>query len=84
MRTLSIPNKYQTNSLRENTNSVFNGAMSEDERPRSIRFPQWLWDEIDRDAARSKRSAVKQLEVVLTAYYRGEYTSLDTRCKGLA
>ncbi len=39
------------------------------EKTRSIRFPEWLWDEIDREAVRAKRSAVKQMEVVLSAYY---------------
>lgn len=47
------------------------------ETPRSIRFPQWLWDEIDRDSQRCRRSSVKQMEVVLTAYYRGDESSLD-------
>ncbi len=45
--------------------------------PRSIRFPQWLWDEIDRDAVRCRRSSVKQMEVVLAAYYRGGDTGLN-------
>lgn len=47
------------------------------EQPRSIRFPQWLWDAIDRDALQAKRSAVKQMEVVLTAYYRGEASEVN-------
>ena len=40
-----------------------------DEIPRSIRFPKELWDAIDEDAQRCKRSAVRQMEAVLTAYY---------------
>ena len=51
--------------------------MDETERPRSVRLPQWLWDELDRDAARCKRSSVKQLETLLTAYYRGTVETLD-------
>lgn len=52
--------------------------MNDIERPRSIRFPQWLWDEIDREALRCKRSAVKQMEVVLAAYYRQDNANIDT------
>lgn len=37
--------------------------------PRSIRFPKQLWEAIDADAERCKRSAVKQMEAVLSAYY---------------
>lgn len=44
--------------------------MRDKEQPRSIRFPQSLWDAIDRDALRCKRSAVKQMEAVLAEYYR--------------
>lgn len=43
-------------------------AMAED-KPRSIRFPPWLWDAIDRDAQNANRSAVKQMETILSAYY---------------
>lgn len=42
---------------------------NEDDRLRSIRFPQRLWDAIDADAERCKRSSVKQLEAVLSLYY---------------
>ena len=40
-----------------------------EEIPRSIRFPKELWDAIDEDAQRCKRSSVRQMEAVLTAYY---------------
>lgn len=40
--------------------------------PRSIRFPKELWDAIDRDAERCKRSSVRQMEAVLSAYYELE------------
>jgi hypothetical protein len=43
--------------------------VDEEERLRSIRFPQWLWDRIDEDARRCKRSGVKQMEAVLSLYY---------------
>ena len=45
--------------------------------PRSIRFPKNLWDAIDADATRCKRSAVKQMEAVLTAYYNLEDVELN-------
>lgn len=64
--------------MKQPTNSVSSeNLMDDNERPRSIRFPQWLWDEIDREAARCKRSAVKQMEVVLAAYYREEDANID-------
>lgn len=54
------------------------GSMIDDEKPRSIRFPQSLWDAIDRDAERCKRSAVKQMEAVLTEYYRLASVAIPT------
>lgn len=69
---------YQNNALRKITSSVsFERSMESDDKPRSIRFPQWLWDEIDRDAQDARRSAVKQMEVVLSTYYRGEQPNVD-------
>lgn len=53
--------------------------MPDNEIPRSLRFPQSLWDAIDRDAVLHKRSAVKHLEFLLTAYYRGEAPQLNFR-----
>jgi hypothetical protein len=41
----------------------------ESEVPRSIRLPQKLWDKLDADAKRCKRSTVKQLEALLTKWY---------------
>ena len=51
--------------------------MTDNEKPRSIRFPQSLWDAIDRDALRCKRSAVKQMESVLSEYYGLASVALD-------
>lgn len=45
--------------------------------PRSIRFPKTLWEAIDADAQRCKRSAVKQMEAVLTAYYKLEEVEIN-------
>ncbi len=49
----------------------------EDEQPRSIRFPKQLWKVVDEDAKRCKRSAVKQLEAILTSYYGLEDIRID-------
>ena len=48
-----------------------------DDIPRSIRFPKKVWDAIDADAQRCKRSSVKQMEAVLSAYYQLEDVELD-------
>ena len=61
----------------EDLAGIYYVVMATSERPRSIRFPQWLWDEIDRDAQRCKRSSVKQMEAILAAYYRGEVEEID-------
>lgn len=44
MITKSIPNLYQTYSLPKNTELVSSELFMDKEQPRSIRFPQWLWD----------------------------------------
>lgn len=49
---------------------------TEDEIPRSIRFPRKLWEAIDQDAKRCRRSAVKQLEAILLSYYEIEDVDL--------
>ena len=59
--------------------SIYYGLMATGDSGRTIRLPQWLWDEIDRDARRCKRSAVKQIEAVLGVYYRGETVDLDPK-----
>lgn len=41
----------------------------ETEVARSIRLPQKIWDALEADAKRCKRSAVKQLEALLTKLY---------------
>lgn len=47
----------------------FQNNMPDKESPRSIRFPVKLWKLIDEDAKRCKRSAVKQMEAILSLYY---------------
>lgn len=60
-----IPNRYDVR------------RMADKEQPRSIRFPQSLWDSIDRDAMRCGRSSVKQMEVLLSVYYGLRDVDLD-------
>jgi hypothetical protein len=43
--------------------------MESDDVARSIRFSKRLWDTIDNDAKRCKRSSSKQMEAILEAYY---------------
>jgi hypothetical protein len=44
----------------------------EERKPRSINLPAWLWDELDKDARRCRRSTTKQLEAFLTLCYDSE------------
>lgn len=39
---------------------------------RTVRLAEWIWNALDRDADRCRRSSVKQLEAVLAAYYGHE------------
>lgn len=74
VNTKSIPSLLD-DSMKPNWYSQ--APMPDKEQPRSIRFPQSLWDAIDRDAVRCKRSAVKQMEAVLGAYYALNNVDLD-------
>ncbi len=38
-------------------------------KPRSVVFPAWLWDAIDKDAKRCRRSTTKHLEALLVIAY---------------
>jgi hypothetical protein len=51
--------------------------MADAEIPRTIRLPAKLWNAIDRDAVRCKRSSVKQVETLLTNYYKLENTEIS-------
>lgn len=48
------------------------GMQTEQIMTRSIYFPRGLWDAIDADARKHKRSAIKQLEYLLSVYYETE------------
>lgn len=45
--------------------------------PRSIRFTARLWDAIDQDARRCKRSSQKHLEAILETYYGIQDVEID-------
>lgn len=43
--------------------------MDTNEKVRSIRLPEYLWDALDADAARCRRSSQKQIEALLVTLY---------------
>ena len=44
---------------------------------RSVRLPPEYWAVLDKDAVRCKRSATKQIEAIIAAYYSLEPIELD-------
>lgn len=44
---------------------VKNEPRNEESKPRSIVLPTYIWDAVDDDAARCRRSATKQVEAIL-------------------
>ncbi|HEX8568200.1 MAG TPA: hypothetical protein VF648_21345 [Pyrinomonadaceae bacterium] len=63
-----------------NTILIPSAAMTDSkEKGRSIRFPQELWDALDRDAERCKRSSQKQLEALLMTYYEIDNVEIDKK-----
>jgi hypothetical protein len=53
---------------------------NEESKNRSIALPVYLWEALDGDAKRCRRSAVKQIEAILVRYYRLEASvDLDER-----
>lgn len=44
---------------------------------RSIRLPQRIWNLVDREAARCRRSSTKQVDAILSAYYGVDNLELD-------
>ena len=65
-RCLLIPHRY-----------TIDYPMSTQEVARSIRFPKRLWDAIDEDAKRCRRSSLKQMEALLTVYYDLDNIEID-------
>lgn len=50
-------------------NPVKPESLDETPKPRSIVFPVYLWDAIDKDAKRCRRSTTKHLEALLAIAY---------------
>lgn len=42
---------------------------NEEQLKRSIVLPAWLWQEVEKDARRCRRSITKQIEAILSVYY---------------
>lgn len=51
--------------------------MPDKDVPRSIRFSSRLWDAIDQDARRCKRSSQKHLEAILELFYDIQDVEID-------
>jgi hypothetical protein len=60
-----LPFKQRENAMKQE-------SRNENLKPRSIHLPVWLWEFLDKDAKRCKRSATKQLEALLTLCYDPE------------
>lgn len=43
--------------------------LNEEPKPRSIILPKWLWEKIEKDAKRCRRSVNKQIEAVFVVFY---------------
>jgi hypothetical protein len=54
------------------------------EKVRSIRLPEYVWDALDRDAARCRRSSQKQIEAILVTIYKVDDVELDKEALALA
>lgn len=50
----------------------------EESKARSIRLPEYVWDALDKDSARCRRSSQKQLEAILLKFYGLEDVEIDT------
>ena len=49
----------------------------EAEKTRSIRLPEKVWDALDKDAARCRRSSQKQIEAILVNFYQMEDVEIE-------
>lgn len=45
---------------------------NEESKPRTVNLPAWLWEAIEKDADRCRRSITKQVEAILVCYYDPE------------
>jgi hypothetical protein len=51
----------------------------EDEKTRSIRLPASVWNALDADAERCRRSSQKQIEALLVTYYEIESVEINKK-----
>jgi hypothetical protein len=49
--------------------SIERWKQMDSEKVRSIRLPEYVWDALDEDAARCRRSSQKHLEALLLTFY---------------
>lgn len=56
--------------------------LNEEPKPRSIILPVWLWEKIEKDAKRCRRSMNKQIEAVFAVFY-GVESSVNIDEEGL-
>ena len=49
----------------------------EDEKTRSIRLPESVWNALDADAVRCRRSSQKQIEALLVTFYELEDVEIN-------
>jgi len=49
------------------------------EKTRSIKLPEFVWDALDADAARCRRSSQKQIEALLVTFYEIEDVEISQR-----
>src|SRR5947209_12312318 len=55
--------------LQRGTIPVKNEPRNDEPKTRSVILPTYVWDALDNDAARCRRSATKQIEAILVRYY---------------
>lgn len=55
--------------LRKGETPVKSEDRNEEPKPRSIILPMYLWDIVDKDAKRCRRSINKHIEAILVVYY---------------
>ena len=49
------------------------------EKTRSIKLPEFVWDALDADAERCRRSSQKQIEALLVTFYEIEDVEISQR-----
>ncbi len=57
--------------------------MNNPEKARSIRLPETVWNALDEDAQRCRRSSQKQIEALLVTFYEMEDVEINQRQLGI-